>query len=99
MLRRAAGSRGSGLQQRHRDFGYGSLSYRQCQRFDITAAGPICFLDTNGASNNQVEYGIDTGYGLIATQPSDSTGSYTFVLNNLAAATNYHFRVRSGLAV
>ena len=64
---------------------------------NITAAGAIVSWQTNGASNSQVEYGIDTGYGLIATQPSDSTASHTVVLNNLAAATNYHFRVRSAV--
>jgi Purple acid Phosphatase, N-terminal domain len=62
---------------------------------NISSAGATVSWQTNGASNSQVEYGIDTNYGLIATQPSDSTASHTVNLNNLAASTTYHFRARS----
>ena len=61
----------------------------------ITTNSAVIAWQTNGASNSRVEYGADTSYGLIATQPSDATGSHIVILNNLNAATTYHFRAWS----
>ena len=61
----------------------------------ITAGSAVITWQTNGAANSQVEYGADISYGLIASQPTDSTSSHSVTLNNLNQAATYHFRAKS----
>ena len=61
----------------------------------ITTNSAVISWQTNGASNSRVEYAADISYGLIASQPSDATSSHIVTLNNLNAATTYHFRAWS----
>ena len=61
----------------------------------ITTKSAVIAWQTNGASNSRVEYGADISYGLIASQPSDATGSHIVTLNNLNTSATYHFRAWS----
>jgi hypothetical protein len=66
---------------------------------DITLNAATVTWQTNGLSDSQVEYGITDSYGLVASQPTDSTNSHSVRLTGLTAATNYHYRVKSSSAV
>jgi Fibronectin type III domain len=61
----------------------------------ITSSSAVIAWQTNGASNSRVEYGADSSYGLIASQPADATSSHSVTLNNLNPSSTYHFRAES----
>ena len=49
---------------------------------------------TNEPASSQVDYGLDTGYGSVVSDPALVT-SHSLTLTGLAASTLYHFKVTS----
>jgi hypothetical protein len=66
---------------------------------DIGLNAATITWQTNGLSDSQVEYGVTDSYGLVASQPTDSTSSHSIRLTGLASGTAYHYRVKSNSAV
>jgi RHS repeat-associated protein len=64
---------------------------------NVTATSATITWNTNENSDSQVEYGVDTGYGLSApTTPNPAlVTAHSQVLSGLTAGTVYHYRVRS----
>jgi RHS repeat-associated protein len=63
----------------------------------ITASSATITWITNDNSDSQVEYGVDTGYGLSApTTPNPAlVTAHSQVLSGLTSGTVYHYRVKS----
>src|SRR5206468_892759 len=61
----------------------------------ITSTGATIAWTTNEASDSQVEYGPTVAYGSLTTRNSSLVTSHSQALSGLAAATLYHFRVKS----
>jgi RHS repeat-associated protein len=63
----------------------------------VTTSGATITWTTNDNADSQVEYGVDTGYGLSApTTPNPAlVTAHSQVLSGLAAGTVYHYRVKS----
>jgi hypothetical protein len=64
------------------------------QATNVTATGALITWTTDENSNSVVEYGLTTGYGSTASNSTNVT-SHSITLNNLAANTLYHYRVKS----
>ncbi len=64
---------------------------------NITATSATITWNTNENSDSQVEYGLDTGYGLSApvTPNPALVTAHSQVLSGLTAGTVYHYRVKS----
>jgi hypothetical protein len=62
---------------------------------DITASGATISWTTDLASDSQVEYGTTTFYGNNTTLDTSLVTSHARALTGLAAATAYHYRVKS----
>jgi hypothetical protein len=60
----------------------------------ITTQGATISWSTNEASDTRVEYGTTAAYGSVTAGAANTT-AHTLTLSNLAAATTYHYRVRS----
>ncbi len=60
----------------------------------LTSNSATISWNTNLASDSNVDYGLDTSYGLTASNSSNVT-SHIGNLANLNASTQYHYRVRS----
>jgi RHS repeat-associated protein len=78
-------------------FKTGSLVISNIAAGGITTSGATITWTTNGNSDSQVEYGVDTGYGLLApTTPNPAlVTAHSQVLSGLTAGTVYHYRVKS----
>jgi RHS repeat-associated protein len=63
----------------------------------VTTSGATITWTTNGNSNSQVEYGVDTGYGqLVPVTPNPAlVTAHSQVLSGLTSGTVYHYRVKS----
>jgi hypothetical protein len=61
----------------------------------VTASGATINWTTNEASDAQVEYGTSTGYGSSTPLNTSMVTSHSVALSGLAAATLYHYRVKS----
>jgi hypothetical protein len=61
----------------------------------VTTSGATISWTTNEASNTQVQYGTTTAYGSSTTLNTTLVASHSQALSGLAAATVYHYRVRS----
>ncbi len=64
------------------------------QATNVTGASALITWTTDENSNSVVEYGLTTGYGSTASNSTNLT-SHSMTLNNLAASTLYHYRVKS----
>jgi hypothetical protein len=62
---------------------------------NITASGVTITWNTDEPGDTQVEYGTSTGYGSFSTKYSAMVTSHSVAFGGLAAATVYHYRVRS----
>jgi RHS repeat-associated protein len=82
-------------------FTTGSLVTTNVAAGGITASSATITWNTNENSDSQVEYGVDTGYGLSApTTPNPAlVTTHSQGLSGLTAGTVYHYRVRSRDAV
>src|SRR5262249_24939044 len=78
-------------------FTTGSLVISNVTAGGITASSATITWTTNDNSDSQVEYGVDTGYGLLApTAPNPALlTAHSQVLSGLTAGTVYHYRVKS----
>ena len=61
----------------------------------VSASGAAVSWTTDKMADSQVEYGTTTAYGSSTTTNPTLVESHSQALTGLAAATNYHFRVRS----
>jgi hypothetical protein len=64
------------------------------QATNVTGTNALITWTTDENSNSVVEYGLTTGYGSTASNSTNVT-SHSITLNNLAAGTLYHYRVKS----
>lgn len=62
---------------------------------NITSSGATIAWATDELSDSQVEYGFDTKYGSLTSLNSTAVKNHSVPLSGLAAATTYHYRVRS----
>src|SRR6266498_2816164 len=78
-------------------FTTGSVVISNVAAGGITTTSATITWTTNENSDSQVEYGMDTGYGLSApTTPNPAlVTAHSQVLSGLTAGTLYHYRVRS----
>lgn len=61
----------------------------------LATTSAVITWTTNEDSTSQVEYGTTTAYGSTTTLDSTKTKSHSVNLTGLAAATAYHYRVKS----
>jgi RHS repeat-associated protein len=78
-------------------FRTGSLVISTVAAGGVTTSGATITWTTNGNSDSQVEYGVDTGYGQLApvTPNPALVTAHSQVLSGLTAGTVYHYRVKS----
>src|SRR6266511_49177 len=78
-------------------FKTGSLVISNVTAGGVTTSGATITRTTNGNSDSQVEYGVDTGYGQFApTTPNPLlVTAHSQVLSGLTSGTVYHYRVKS----
>jgi len=78
-------------------FKTGSVVISNVAAGSVTTSGATITWTTNANSDSQVEYGVDTGYGLLApTTPNPALViAHSQGLSGLTAGTVYHYRVRS----
>jgi glucose/arabinose dehydrogenase/mono/diheme cytochrome c family protein len=62
---------------------------------NITTNAATINWTTDEASDSQVEYGLDAGYGATSTLDASLVTSHRVTLSNLQANTTYHYRVKS----
>jgi hypothetical protein len=62
---------------------------------NLSASGATVIWSTNEFGDSQVEYGKTTTYGSNSTLNASLVTSHSIGLTGLAAATTYHFRVRT----
>jgi RHS repeat-associated protein len=78
-------------------FRTGSLVISNVAAGGVTTSGATITWTTNANSDSQVEYGVDTGYGLSAPTTPNPTlvTAHSQSLSGLTAGTVYHYRVKS----
>ncbi len=62
---------------------------------NVTSGGATISWDTDEASDSQVEYGLDTGYGSSTTLNTSMVTSHSETISGLVENTVYHYRVKS----
>lgn len=62
---------------------------------NVTSSAATIGWTTNEASNSQVEYGATTAYGSVTSLNPALVTAHSAALSSLAAATLYHYRVKS----
>ena len=61
----------------------------------VTSTGATITWTTDEPADTQVEYGLTSAYGLATALNTSLVTSHAQALSGLAAATLYHFRVKS----
>lgn len=61
----------------------------------LTASGAVIGWTTNETADSQVDFGTTTAYGSTSVLATTLATTHSVTLSGLAAATTYHFRVRS----